>query len=123
MVEWMAGRRLTQHVRSASLGEEPVLEVENVTVPNPDLPDRPWVKEVSFVVKQGEVLGLAGLAGSGASELLAGIFGRVPRARGRIKVLDQTLPLGRPSGIAPRRCGLPHQRSQSRWLDATKVRH
>ena len=97
MVERMAGRRLTQHVRSASLGEEPVLEVENVTVPNPDLPDRPWVKEVSFVVKQGEVLGLAGLAGSGASELLAGIFGRVRRARGRIKVLDQILPLGRPS--------------------------
>ena len=97
MVEWMAGRRLTQHVRSATLGEETVLEVESITVPNPDLPDRPWVKDVSFVVKQGEVLGLAGLAGSGASELLAGIFGRMPGARGRIEVLGQTLPLGRPS--------------------------
>jgi ABC-type sugar transport system ATPase subunit len=102
LIEWMAGRRLTQHVRSGTLGDEPVLEVESVRVPNPDLPERPWVRDVSFIVKQGEVLGLAGLAGSGASELLAGIFGRLRRARGRIKLLGEVLPLGRPSALLRR---------------------
>jgi ABC-type sugar transport system ATPase subunit len=99
LVEWMAGRRLTEHVRSANLGDEPVFEVEGVSVPNPDLPGRPWVKDASFVVKQGEVLGLAGLTGSGASELLAGVFGRLRHARGRIKLSGEILPLGRPSAL------------------------
>jgi ABC-type sugar transport system ATPase subunit len=38
------------------------------------------VKDVSFAVHAGEVLGLAGLQGSGNSALLAGLFGAWPKA-------------------------------------------
>jgi ABC-type sugar transport system ATPase subunit len=97
LVEWMAGRRLTEHTRATALGEEAMLSVENLTVPNPSLPDKPWVNDVSFVVKQGEVVGLAGLAGSGASEVLGAVFGRLPRLGGRITVRGEPLPPRRPA--------------------------
>ncbi|MFH5823084.1 sugar ABC transporter ATP-binding protein [Georgenia sp. AZ-5] len=42
--------------------------------------------EVSFVVRAGEILGVAGLAGSGRSTLLKSLFGIVPRQGGTIRV-------------------------------------
>ncbi len=97
LVEWMVGRRLTEHTRSSSLSEKPRLTVEGLTVANPALPDRPWARDVSFVVNEGEVLGLAGLAGSGASEVLGAIFGRLPRAGGRVEVEGEPVPSSRPA--------------------------
>lgn len=97
LVERMAGRRLTAHVRSATFDDEAMLTVEALTVPRPSLPGHPAVQDVSFVVKRGEVLGLAGLAGSGASEVLGGIFGRFPDAGGRITVSGTPMPLNRPA--------------------------
>jgi ABC-type sugar transport system ATPase subunit len=96
LVEWMAGRRLEQHEKATSLAEELALSVEGLTVPNPSHPDRPWVSDVTFEVKKGEVLGLAGLAGSGASETLGGVFGRFPRTRGKVTVVSESLPLNQP---------------------------
>jgi ABC-type sugar transport system ATPase subunit len=96
LVEWMAGRRIAQHMRATSLAEESALSVEGLTVPNPSHPDRPWVSDVTFEVKKGEVLGLAGLAGSGASETLGAIFGRFPRTRGKVTVVGESLPLNQP---------------------------
>lgn len=97
LVEWMAGRRLTKHQRVTSHSEESALSVERLTVPNPSLPGRPWVSDVSFNLKKGEVLGLAGLAGSGASEALGGIFGRYPRAGGRVTVAGHVMLSNQPA--------------------------
>jgi ABC-type sugar transport system ATPase subunit len=66
-------------------------------VADPGRPDRPLVRDVSFEVRRGEVLGLAGLAGSGASEVLGAVFGRLPRARGHVRVDGQAVPPGRPA--------------------------
>ncbi len=44
------------------------------------------VKDVSLTVKSGEIVGLAGLAGAGRSELLENIFGLSERESGRISV-------------------------------------
>ena len=55
------------------------------------------VRDVSFEVRRGEVLGLAGLAGSGASEALGAVFGRLPRAGGRVRVDGKPVPSGRPA--------------------------
>jgi ABC-type sugar transport system ATPase subunit len=66
-------------------------------VENPARPDRPWARDVSFEVRRGEVLGLAGLAGSGASEILGAVFGRLPRRRGRVLVDGELVPAGRPA--------------------------
>lgn len=52
-----------------------VLEVRNITVKDTNLKGRLLVDKVSFKVKAGEVLGIAGLMGAGRSELLMSIFG------------------------------------------------
>jgi D-xylose transport system ATP-binding protein len=52
-----------------------VLEVSGVDVFSPDVTDKKLVDGVSFSVRKGEVLGIAGLMGAGRSELLAGVFG------------------------------------------------
>lgn len=52
-----------------------VMEVRNLTVYDPDHPDKKLVDNVSFSVRKGEVLGISGLMGAGRSELLMAIFG------------------------------------------------
>jgi D-xylose transport system ATP-binding protein len=54
---------------------DPVFEVSNVTVRDPNVPGKLLVDRVSFGVRRGEVLGIAGLMGAGRSELLTAIFG------------------------------------------------
>ncbi len=60
-----------------------VFEARNITVEDPNVPGKLLVNRVSFAVKRGEVLGIAGLMGAGRSELLMAIFGAYPgRVRG-----------------------------------------
>ncbi len=54
---------------------ETVLEVRGLTVYSIDNPDKKVVDNISFGVREGEVLGIAGLMGSGRTELLMSIFG------------------------------------------------
>jgi D-xylose transport system ATP-binding protein len=51
------------------------LEVRNINAFDADNSDKKLVDDVSFSVKKGEVLGIAGLMGAGRSELLMTIFG------------------------------------------------
>jgi D-xylose transport system ATP-binding protein len=55
--------------------EDVVFEARGVTVEDPNVPGKMLVRNVSFSVRRGEVLGIAGLVGAGRSELLMGIFG------------------------------------------------
>src|SRR5213075_1626882 len=54
---------------------EVIFEVRNVTVEDPSVPGKLLVDHVAFTAHKGEVLGIAGLMGSGRSELLMAIFG------------------------------------------------
>ena len=56
--------------------DEIAMEVANWTVHHPLHSDRQVVKDVSFHVKRGEVLGIAGLMGAGRTELAMSLFGR-----------------------------------------------
>jgi D-xylose transport system ATP-binding protein len=51
------------------------LRINNLTAYSVDDPNKKIVDSVSFAVKQGEVLGIAGLMGAGRTELLMSIFG------------------------------------------------
>ena len=81
LVRLMIGRPLATyfpaHVERAS-GEER-LRVESVS-------SRDRFCEISFSLCAGEVLGIAGLVGSGRSEVAQGIFGMDPRMTGRVFV-------------------------------------
>lgn len=54
---------------------EVIFEVRNITVDDPYTAGRRLVNDVSFGVRRGEVLGIAGLMGAGRSDLLMAIFG------------------------------------------------
>jgi D-xylose transport system ATP-binding protein len=54
---------------------EVILEVRNVTVEDASVPGKLLVDRVGFTAHKGEVLGVAGLMGSGRTELLMAIFG------------------------------------------------
>lgn len=54
---------------------EVVLEAKNISAFDPDVSTKKLVDDVSFEVREGEVLGIAGLMGAGRSELLSSIFG------------------------------------------------
>ncbi|HMS39168.1 MAG TPA: xylose ABC transporter ATP-binding protein [Pyrinomonadaceae bacterium] len=54
---------------------ETVLEIKNLNAFDFDNPNKKLVDNVSFSVRKGEVLGIAGLMGAGRSELLMTIFG------------------------------------------------
>lgn len=51
------------------------LEVKNLSAFDAENPNKKLVDNVSFSVRKGEVLGIAGLMGAGRSELLTAIFG------------------------------------------------
>lgn len=54
---------------------ETALEISGLDAYSVDVPNKKQVDNVSFSVRQGEVLGIAGLMGAGRSELLLAIFG------------------------------------------------
>ncbi len=63
-------------------------------------------QEISFEVRAGEILGLAGLVGAGRSEVAQAMFGLDPHARGLVEVNGQPLRLGSPRAAMRARLGL-----------------
>ncbi len=79
MISLMVGRSLNQlyPTRSGKPGEEVALEVKGLTQPG-------IVRDISFALRKGEVLGLFGLMGAGRSELARLLFGLEAGARGTV---------------------------------------
>ncbi len=87
IIQDMIGRKLDNMYpeRHATIGEEK-LRVEHLDVPHPFIADRYLAEDISFSVRSGEVLGLAGLVGAGRSETVMSIFGELPHTRGEIYI-------------------------------------
>ena len=113
LVNLMVGRELAQLFPDRPAGGGEVLLAARGVRRMPD------VKEASFEVRAGEVLGVAGLVGSGRSELLRAVFGVDQREAGEVVVEGRHLPPGRPDTAIAAGLGLaPEDRkSQALLLD------
>ena len=105
LAELMVGRRVLLRVDKAEAKPGPVvLSVENLTVK--DGRGVTMVDNVSFEVRAGEIVGIAGVAGNGQSELLEAIAGIRRPASGRILLNGE--PVERLDPASLRKKGLAH---------------
>lgn len=81
LVTHMVGRSVDQLFpeRRPRAGGEVVLDVGELVAP-------PVVRSASFTLRRGEILGIAGLMGSGRTEMARALFGLAPVASGRIRI-------------------------------------
>lgn len=79
LAEMMVGSELpTPETRESTVTDQPVLELSGLTVPAADPGGRDPVRNVSFTVHRGEIVGIAGVEGNGQSELVRSLVGLVP---------------------------------------------
>jgi ABC-type sugar transport system ATPase subunit len=90
LIAMMVGRKLTNYY-TRTYGEpgDPVLEVRNLS-------DGKLLKNVSFELRRGEILGFAGLVGAGRSEVMKCVFGIDPCIEGEILVDGKPVRISNP---------------------------
>ncbi|MBP2169046.1 ribose transport system ATP-binding protein [Erwinia toletana] len=97
LIEMMVGRKLEeQYPRLDKAPGEVRLKVENLSGPGVD--------SISFTLRKGEILGVAGLMGAGRTELMKVLYGALPRTSGKVtldgrEVLTRSPQQGLANGI------------------------
>lgn len=91
LITMMVGRELTQMFPkfNNNIGEE-VLRVSGLRRSG-------WFQDISFAVKRGEILGVAGLVGAGRSEVMESLFGMHPAEGGEIYIEGLPVKIDSPS--------------------------
>jgi len=98
MIEMMVGRKLTDQFPKQEVNiKDVVLEVKNL--------NNEYVHDISFNVKSGEIVGIAGLMGAGRTELAKTIYGYFKKDSGEIyidgkKIENKSCKDGLKNGIA-----------------------
>ena len=88
----MVGRELTNlYPHRENVPGDVVFEVEDFTSINPRS-----FRHVSFKLRKGEILGVAGLVGAQRTELMEGLFGTRSHSSGTIRYLGKELKINRP---------------------------
>lgn len=112
LAELMVGRKVLLEVeKGPAKPGDVVLKVEDLRVRDEHKVER--LKGVSFEIRAGEILGIAGVAGNGQSELLSvlgGMLDAKDRAEGSILLNGTALPLTGPGadGQSRRHAGIAH---------------
>lgn len=90
VVKKMVGRELTERypARNPSPGEV-VLEVEHAT-------RKGWFEDVSFSVREGEIVGFSGLMGSGRTEIMRALFGLDRLDQGEVRMFSKKAEIRKP---------------------------
>lgn len=120
MVKAMIGKKLTSEYltpKNQVVYEKPILEVKNIN----------WkekVKNINFNVYRGEIVGVAGLLGSGRTEMMKCIYGLIKPESGEILLDMKKIPFGKPwstieSGVA----FVPENRRESGIVGIHTIMH
>ena len=91
LIKWMVGRELTDVFpeRSKSVKDLVALSIEGITA-------KGYFENVSFHLKEGEILGMTGLMGAGRTEIAKAIFGMIPIESGTIKLNNEVVKIKEP---------------------------
>ena len=90
LISMMVGRKLSDMYPKTTVETgDKVMEVEGLTTD--------YVKDISFYVKKGEIVGFSGLMGSGRTELARALFGIDERLKGRIILDGREVPANLPN--------------------------
>ncbi len=110
LVELMVGYKVEQLYPARPAGNgEVLLDAQGIR-------SLPEVRDVSFQVHAGEVLGIGGLVGSGRSELLRAIYGVDPLDEGEVRIEGKRLPPNRPDRAIAAGLGLAPEDRKSQGL-------
>jgi len=91
LIKMMVGRTIEDRFPKMNFSPtEEILKVENLTVPKE-------IKNASFSLKKGEILGIAGLMGSGRTELAKAIFGVFKEKSGNIYFKGKKIEINSPA--------------------------
>lgn len=118
MVRLMVGRDVSQfYARQAHEVGEPLLEVEDLVTPV-------WPKhKLSFQLREGEIVGVAGLVGAGRTEMLRALFGIDQPLGGTVKVSGKALQANEPyDAISSGMALVPEDRKQHGLVLGMNVR-
>ena len=91
LIKMMVGRSIDQFFQkeSAQFGS-PILEVEGLT-------RQGYFRDISFSIREGEILGVAGLIGAGRTEVMEALFGVTPRQGGTVKIRGKKAKIDSPT--------------------------
>ncbi|MDT0317786.1 sugar ABC transporter ATP-binding protein [Streptomyces millisiae] len=95
VIALMVGRAITSDARPTGVraDREVVLDVRGLST-------RSLLDDVSFDLRQGEILGFAGLMGSGRTEVARALVGADPRQSGRVTLRGNEVHIGNPADAA-----------------------
>jgi ribose transport system ATP-binding protein len=101
IAQLMVGRELSSLYPTKSepdIDEQIVLSVKSLTTG--------YVRDASFEVRKGEIVGFSGLMGSGRTELMEAVAGLRPRTSGEVNIRGELVASG--DAHAANRCGLAY---------------
>lgn len=112
LISLMTGHEVTTNFGGEAIGalsDEPLLEVDGLSIEGVFEP-------VSFVVRPGEVVGLAGLVGAGRSEILETVYGARRATAGEVRVKGKKLRRGSIDDAVSHGIGLAPEERKSQGL-------
>jgi len=101
IIEMMVGRAIDEGTRPAARdhqAEPVVLDVESLST-------KALLKDVSFQLHRGEILGFAGLMGAGRTETARAVIGADPRSAGTIRINGRDAKIHQPTDAVKRGVG------------------
>lgn len=118
LIKMMVGRRLEEkyHKTTVEIGSD-LFKVENINRKN-------ILKNISFTLRKGEILGITGLVGAGKTELARAIFGADKIDSGIIKINNKVIEIDNPnSAINNKISFIPEDRKNGGLVLEMSVQH